>query len=138
MNDRILQRYAATSSHVEALNGPPMNDNEGEEDLVAFGWLRGMRERAVMLELRKKDGSMTGFDYALLRKLVHDPSEGITLHFGGEEVKIRGRNLGRDASPGIQLLRGILWHRVPWIQEASDADILKAEEGATVVESIRW
>jgi hypothetical protein len=45
-------------------------------DLGAFGFLRGVRDRAVMLELRWKDGSVVAFAYAWLERAGFDPSEG--------------------------------------------------------------
>jgi hypothetical protein len=137
MSDSILKRYAATRPNSrpnsENTASSPSNDNEGEDDLGAFGWLRGVRDRAVMLELRKKDGTTVAYDYALLRKVEHHPSDGITLHFSGEDVTIVGRNLNKEARPGVRLTQGILWHRVPWIQEASDAQILRAGDAALVL-----
>ncbi|MCX7422667.1 MAG: hypothetical protein NT013_24440, partial [Planctomycetia bacterium] len=101
---------------------------------ASFGFLRGVKDRAAMLELRLKDGNSVAFDYGWLRKVEFNPSEGITLHFGGTDtVRITGRNLNR---PNAQLLRGIHAHRVPWIQEASEPDILKAADDATVIEQI--
>ena len=34
------------------------------EDLRSFGWLRGIRESAHMLELRKKTGNIVAIGYA--------------------------------------------------------------------------
>jgi len=112
------------------------NDSQDVDDFGFFGWLRGTRDRAVMLELRKKDGCVVAYDYAILRKVELDPSQGVTLHFSGEAVKITGRNLKEDVKPGVSLVRGLLWHRIPWIREASDAENLKAGEAATVIERI--
>jgi hypothetical protein len=46
----------------------PARDGETEapDDLGAFGWLRGVRDRALMLELRRKDDSVMAFAYAWL------------------------------------------------------------------------
>ena len=66
---------------------------EADEDLGSFGWLRGMRERATMLELRDKDGNITAIGYAYIEKMEFDPSVGITLHALGKVIKIEGRNL---------------------------------------------
>ncbi|MBL9081838.1 MAG: hypothetical protein JNK76_08545 [Planctomycetales bacterium] len=41
---------------------------EATEDYAVFGWVRGVRERSLMLELRLKDGSVTSFGYAWLKK----------------------------------------------------------------------
>ena len=136
MKDSILKRYMLTDPQAEKPGGVSGEDSEEVEDVGFFGWLRGTRDRAVMLELRKKDGSVVAYDYAILRKIEHDPSQGVTLHFSGEAVKITGRNLKEDVKPGVSLVRGLLWHRIPWIREASDAENLKAGEAAIVIERI--
>jgi hypothetical protein len=113
-------------------------DEEAElvDDLAAFGWLRGVRDRALMLELRHKSGDVTALGYAWLEKTVFKPSEGILLYFSGGMVKITGRNLNAELRQGVRLFAGILRHRVPWIQEFDEPAIIRAEKGATVVERI--
>ena len=116
----------------------PPRDGEEEtpDDLGAFGWLRGVRDRALMLELRFKDGSVKALAYAWLEKAEFDPSVGITLKFGGEKVKITGRNLNAEARPNIRLFAGILRHRVPWIQEADRPMAMGASQSTVIIESI--
>lgn len=136
MTDRILQRYTRTDRD----NTDSFANDEGEvDDLGSFGWLRGVKDRALMLEFRQKDGNSVAFDYGWLRKVEFNPSDGIVLHFGGTDtVRITGRNLNRTTATNVQLLRGILGHRVPWIQEASEPNILKAAGDATVIEQIAF
>ena len=136
MTDKILQRYTRTDGN----DSQPVTDDQAEvDDLGSFGWLRGIRDRAIMLELRQKDGNSVAVDYSWLRKVEFNPSVGITLHFGGDTlVKITGRNLNRPTRPNVQLLRGILAHRIPWIQEASEPDLLKAADDLTVIEEIAF
>ena len=50
---------------------------------AAFGFLRGVRDRAIMLELRHRDGRISAVGYAWLSGAEFDPSAGITLSFGG-------------------------------------------------------
>ena len=109
---------------------------ESEDDLGAFGWLRGQRERAVMLELRHKDGRVTGLGYAWLERAEFNPSDGITLYFVGKTVKLTGCNLNAESRPNVRLFAGILRHRVPWVQEADQAAAMRAGKGATVIERI--
>ena len=136
MTDKILQRYMRTDRDDSDQAG---NDFGEVDDLGCFGWLRGIRDRAITLEFRKKDGNSVAFDYSWLRKIEFNPSDGLKLYFGGDTVvKITGRNLNRPTRPGVQLLRGILAHRVPWIQEASEPDILKAADDATVIEQVAF
>ncbi len=129
-SDSVLHRYTA-----KVADGV-QPDDDAADDLGAFGWLRGVRERAIMLELRHKDGSVTAFGYAWLKKVTFDPSEGITLDFSGETVRITGRNLNSELRPRTRLLNGILRHRVIWIQEADGTAELEASKDATVIERI--
>jgi hypothetical protein len=118
-------------------NGAVSMDGDGVEDLVAFGWLRGVQERAIMLEIRHKDGRITAKGYSWLQSAEFDPSTGITLNFSGETVTIKGRNLGGEARPNIRLFAGILRHRVPWIQEADGATVIQAAKDAVVIEEVK-
>lgn len=108
------------------------------DDLGCFGWLRGARERSLMLELRRKTGNVTALGYAWLHRIDFDPSEGITLWFAGQKVVLRGQNLNAEVRPTVRLLDGIVRHRVTWIQEAGQADVMEAAEGACLVEAIVW
>jgi hypothetical protein len=116
----------------------PPRDGEEEtpDDLGAFGFLRGVRDRAVMLELRRKDGSVVALAYAWLERADFDPSHGITLKFGADKVKITGRNLNSPARPNIRLFEGITRHRIPWIQEADRPAAMGAGREAVVIEAI--
>lgn len=129
----ILKRYVTREDQ-------PGNstESEGTEDLGAFGWLRGIRDRAVMLELRKKDGNILALGYGYLDHAEFDPSEGITLSVAGRKIQIKGQGLNREARPTVRLFEGITRHRVPWIQEAEDTFGADNAGAATVVESIRW
>ncbi len=131
MSDSVLERY---TGKVSAGEGPL--SEEGMDDLGAFGWLRGVRERAIMLELRHKDGSVTAFGYAWLKKVTFDPSEGITLDFSGETIRIIGRNLDGEVRPRTQLVSGLVRQRVTWIQEADGPKLLTASPYDVVVERL--
>lgn len=131
-DNRILQRYTRTER-----DDSDANDLGEVDDLGPFGFLRGVKDRAAMLELRLKDGNSVAFDYGWLRKVEFNPSEGLTLHFGGADtVRILGRSLNRVMTARAHLLRGILCHRVPWIKEASEPDLLQAPPEATIIEQI--
>lgn len=137
MNDKpraesILDRYTGKAGAGEG--APP--EQEAPEDYGVFGWLRGVRDRSIMLELRLKDGSVTSFGYAWLKKAVFNPSEGITLDFSGESVTITGRNLDAELGPRVRLFNGILRHRVTWIQQADGAEEISAGPSAVVIEEI--
>ena len=86
MNDSLSDKYTRR-------NGEADSELEGDEDLGSFGWLRGMRERAVMLEIRHKDGNLNAIAYAMIEKLEFNPSEGITIHCSRSAVPNHGEKL---------------------------------------------
>lgn len=133
MTDSVLQRFSVRSND----NQEPL-DEEQLDHLGAFGWLRGTRDRAIMLELRKKDGNVLAVGYAWLDKVELDPSTGIILSLGGHKVTIRGRNLNLEVRPNVRLFQGICRHRVPWIQEADQSAIMEARNEGVIVEEIEW
>jgi hypothetical protein len=134
MKDSVLQKYTGGK---QAVPEPTLADeSDGLDDLGTFGFLRGVRDRAIMLELRHRDGSVTALGYAWLSKSVFDPSEGITLHFGAETIKITGRNLNSEIRPNVRMFAAIVRHRVPWIQEADEPTALEAPRNATVIEQV--
>jgi hypothetical protein len=110
---------------------------EAADDFGAFGWLRGVQDRAIMLEIRHKDGCVTAKGYSWLQSAEFDPSSGITLNFSGETVTITGRNLNAESRPNVRLFAGILRHRVPWIQEMDEPAILEAAKNAVVIEDVK-
>jgi hypothetical protein len=128
MKDDLLQKYAAAKT------------GEAEEqeitDLGPFGFLRGIYDRALMLELRFKDGRRCALGYAWLHQADFDPSQGMTFSFGGRKVTIVGQNLNAEIRPNIRLFDAVLRHRVPWIQEASTPALLRASRTALAIETI--
>jgi hypothetical protein len=131
-NTDLLDRHLPSRTSLPSREG----EDDTLADLGAFGWLRGVRDRAVMLELRRKDGSSVALAYAWLERADFDPSDGIMLKFGGSTVKITGRNLNAEARPNIRLFAGIVRHRVPWIQEADRPMAMGAGREAVVIEAI--
>lgn len=137
MIDKILDKYNGRDG------GNGANDNEAHEenavdDLGSFGFLRGSRERATMLELRKKDGGILAVAYGYMDKAEFDPSDGITLHLAGHKVRIKGRNLNVEVHPKVRLYEAICRHRVPWLREANEPELLSQSEEATVIETIEF
>jgi hypothetical protein len=130
--DRFMHRMPAAGA-----NENHTHDETEIDDLGVFGFLRGSRERANMLELRKRDGHILAVGYGMF-EVEFNPSEGITLHFTDRKVKIRGRNLNAEARPQIKLFEGIARFRVPWIREMSEPERLKAQASDTVIDSIEW
>ena len=129
MTDSVLTKYTRKPDD----SG---DATEADEDLGSFGWLRGMRERATMLELRHKDGNITAIGYAYIEKMEFDPSAGITLHALGKVIRITGRHLNTELRPNVRLFQGLTKHRVPWIQAADEPARLDASPVNTIVERI--
>lgn len=135
MNDNVLKQFSPRSA---AAAVRPDAEPEAVDDFVAFGYLRGVRERALMLELRKKDGGVTALGYGWLEKVTYDPSGIITLQFGKDVVKLVGRNLNAEVRPNVRLLDGLMRHKVPWIQESGGAAAMTAAKDAVVIELIEF
>ena len=136
--DRLFQKPTGPVRSGEVEPEKAETEIEATDDLGAFGWLRGIRDRAISLELRKKTGNIVAIPYMHLERLEFDPSSGITLYAGGQTYRIKGRNLNAEIQPTKRLWQGLVRCRVPWIQEADRPDALQADKSATVVESIEW
>jgi len=74
-------------------------------------WLCGVRDRAVMLEVRHKDGRITANGYAWPESADFDPSDGITLNLSGKK-KLIGQNPNAEVCPNVRLFVAILRQRV--------------------------
>lgn len=140
MTDSLLQRYIKPVARTAEPTPLTLieSDPEQTDDCGAFGFLRGVRDKAIMLELRKKDGNIRAVGLAWLSQAEFDPSVGITLHVGGQKIRIHGRNLNAEHRPNVRLFQGILRHRVPWIQECDEALQMQITERETVIERIEW
>lgn len=137
MNDKsILPRYTRRESEAPA-SGADTEDGIAD-DLGSFGWLRGIKDRAIMLELRKKDGNVLAIGYGWMERVEFNPSEGITLSNVGQKIRIKGRHLNAEVRPSIRLFEGLTRHRVSFIQEADEPTHLEAGDSSTVVETIEW
>lgn len=141
MSESILKRY--TGRTVESLadarpvqTSGPATESDAADDLGAFGHLRGLRDRAIMLELRKKDGSITAIGYGYVERVEYEPSEGITLHVLGQKIRLRGRNLNAEIRPAVRLFEGITRHKVAWVRESDPRESMTAADGDTVIDVI--
>lgn len=133
MTDSVLDRYSRA-----ATVGSDADEAEVVQDCGAFGFLRGIRDRAIMLELRKKDGSIRAFGYGWLQAVEFDPSGCVSLMFPGHSVKIIGSNLGTPNLQGVSLLSAILRHRATFVQEADQVTYMGASKGEAIVEQMEW
>lgn len=125
----MLQRYLGSREGREPVREPVA------DDCGAFGQLRGIQSRALMLELRLRNGRIRAVGYGWLDRAEYDPAEGITLCVAGEKICIKGRNLNTEMR---SLFEGITRHKVLWIQEASRAEGMQADENEAVIEAIEW
>jgi hypothetical protein len=133
MNDSVLHQLTERL----AKRFPEQNDDADlVDDLVAFGWSRGVKDRNYYIEFRKKDGSVTALPYMMLERVDFDPSEGITLKFTTRTVRLIGRNLNSEVRPNVLLLNGILRNKVPWIKEADHGAIAFNNQQSTIIEGI--
>lgn len=136
MNGRLLEKYVGRSNgNGEAAISP---DEAEIDDLGCFGWLRGIRDRALAVELRQANGNIVAIPYHGIERFAFDPSEGIVLTVSGGKVILKGRNLNAEARPTIRLFEGLARHRVPWIREVADSESLATTGHVTVVDSIQW
>lgn len=126
--------FATEAKRLPATNGDGNADEAEavEESAGCYGYLRGVRDRAVHLEYRRRRKSWPAPGYAWLVKPVYDPEGVITLHYAsGDQVVIRGRNL-------LAIFHLLLRHRVTWIEEQGQDWQSKGEDGLTVVYEIDY
>lgn len=109
---------------------------DSAEDYGCFSFLRGVGERAPMLELRRRSGDILAISYAWLEEMEFSPSSGIVLRLPGRKVRIIGRGLNAETRPRVRLFEGLTRHRVTWVKETDD----RLDEGrqACIVEGLEW
>lgn len=121
--------------------GGPNPPDGGEGACPAFGYLRGLHERANAIEFRLKGGNSVWFPYNWLGTWKFDPSIGLLLKFSGDLVYlvlIRGSNLDKPVGDsGIDLVRaGLQRHRIIWVREMGDGDLTDQAETGPTIDSI--
>jgi hypothetical protein len=115
------------AGHLPRVRVTDIDDDGGEGACAAFGYLRGVRDRAAAVEFRFLTGNSTWFPYTWLGNWQFDPSEGLLLKFTGDLVYlvlIRGSNLNRP-------LGGVIW-----IREMDESEIRTVGESGPTVDSI--
>ena len=122
----------------EAVESAAEEQVESADEHGSFGYLRGIRDRAVMLELRKRDGSIMAISYAYLERAEFDPTDGITLHALGRKITITGRNLNAEVAPKVRLFHAITRHRVAWVRESERAESLDARAEEFLITTIQF
>ena len=113
-------------------------DGETIENFGPFHFLRGIRDRSIMLQLCRKDGDIVALSYGLLDRADFNPSVGITLKFGAQRVKIMGRNLNAEVRPHVRLFEGIVRHRVTLVREMDEPTFMAADRQAVVVSGFQF
>lgn len=83
--------------------------------------------RAIMFELRTKDGKRQAFPYTYLTEATYEPEKGILVCVSETSILIKGRGL-------LEIYRHILSNRVTYIQE--DFSGKDTEENDLFVEAI--
>jgi len=131
------QKYKSRISDLTGESGFS-SDDQGAEDCGCWGFLRGTRDRAVMLELRKKDGSIRAVGYSWIEAVDFDIDNGIALYYRDAVIRIKGRNLTVPGRQQTSLLGALIRHRVPWIVESDQKATLQADKDIVVIEAIEW
>lgn len=133
--------------HLAGLSDRPLRaaerpQEDGDEAACpAFGFLRGLRDRALAVEFRRADGNTEAYPYSWLGPVRYDPSVGLLLRFTGDVVTlvlIRGSNLDAPVGGGAVNLtdRGFLRHRVVWVREMTADEARAAGRGEPTVDAI--
>ncbi len=134
-------RLAALAARPPAPSDKPQEDTRDVDNCSAFGFLRGLHERAPMIEFRFRDGNLLAFPYSWLGPLRFNPSVGLLLRFTGDVVTlvlIRGSNLDAEVNAGaVNLIeRGIDRHRVTFVREMDPGEIKLTGEGGPTIDKI--
>lgn len=137
-----LRSRAGQSRPISPLDRVAATDIDSEEEeCLAFGYLRGIRDRALSLELRLANGNRQAFPYSWLGPMTYNPSAGLLLKFVGDLVYLvllEGSNLNALANGAVTLFdRGIQRHRVTWVREMTRQQVERAAEGEVTIERIR-
>jgi len=138
---RAKQRLASGAAAATAQQSVPAEAATDEAECPAFGYLRGIRDRALSLEFRLASGNSRAFPYNWLGPTLYDPSAGLLLTFVGDRiylVLLEGSNLNLLVGGVTNLFdRGILRHRITWVREMTRQALAKAREEEVTVERIR-
>lgn len=140
MSDSLLDKYLRKPVNESSI-GRSSVDSDEPGDLGCFGFLRGVRDRAIMLELRKKDGTVTAMAYAYIERIAYcpdGPNEGITIYGAGQKIRMSGRNLNAQSRDGEGLFGALTRHRVPWVREADRMASIAADTQQAEIDFIEW
>jgi hypothetical protein len=146
MNDRrpfpLHGDSQADSFFAETATRQRSREPEGEEaSCKAFGYLRGMQDRALAVRFCLRNGNSICLPYAWLGPWEYNPSVGLLVKFAGDAVVlvlIRGSNLdGMVGGAAVNLTdRGLQRHRIVWVREMDEDELRRAGEGEPTVDRI--
>ena len=112
---------ALKSSFVDKLRA---QTEQVEEEGKYFGFDRQENGRALMFELRTRDGRRSALPYSYLTRADFDPDKGIEIYVSNVVVVVKGRDLGTIYSYLLQ-------NRLTWMREDfSETDL--GEDGVFV------
>jgi hypothetical protein len=143
MSDEHQVLELSRNAHLDPFSRPPKekesDKDSDEESCLAFGYLRGLRERALAVELRYRNGNRDWFPYSWLGPCRFNPSVGLLLKFTGDVVTmvlIRGSNLDALVNRGAVNLtdRGFQRHRITWVREMEEDELKKAGAGLPTID----
>lgn len=141
-HERILEKYTkpvVVEPHQDSDSEVEVHETAETTEAGCFGYLRGTRDMAVMLELRKKDGSIMAISYSYIERIDFDPGTGISIHALGRTIRIQGSNLNAPVRAGsnMRLFQGLTRHRVVWIGETVASQAV-SESASTLITLVEW
>jgi hypothetical protein len=136
-----LKRGGPLSGLAGILQAKEAEGDAKEASCKAFGYLRGIEDKAEALELRFLAGDSMWFPYNWLGTWQYNRSEGLLLKFNGDVVYlvlIRGSNLDRPLADGSANLTraGLQRHRVLWLREMTPEEVQHTGDTGPTIDSI--
>jgi hypothetical protein len=137
VTESLLDKYAPRP---DAGSRAAVDAESETETTVCFRCLRASaKDRAVMIQLQKTDGTIRAIPYSYIESMEFAPSDGITLRANGSQtIRIKGRNLNRSPVGQPRLFEALSLHRVLWVREVGRTANIPCGHEATVVEAIDW
>ncbi|HEY7330672.1 MAG TPA: hypothetical protein VH592_23735 [Gemmataceae bacterium] len=138
----LREHLTHTESVVGSGNGNRPGTEKEEDSCPAFGFLRGLDVRALMVEFRLASGNSEWFAYSCLVSCRHNPSVGLLLKFSSGDVTslvlIHGSNLEAPVGQGEVNLtdRGLQRHRIVYVREMNQEELQKKQQDAPTIDSI--
>ncbi len=115
---------ALKSSFVDKLRA---QTDQAEEEGKYFGFDRQENGRALMFELRTRDGRRSALPYSYMTRADFDPAKGIEISVSNVGVLVKGRDLE-------VIYSYLLQNRLTWVRE--DFSGTDLEEDGVFVESV--